>query len=149
MIPNYLDVSIRWLSILLLNTFASVLFFISLGKLLYNLAPRKAKDLCPVLRREKGTLRSQEFRVILLCILDRRIFCVLLCQHRLYCNYAVCFCKYICLFLVSVLLTWFWLCRCGLIKLLGFTSHQIKPIRKKTSWLVSAVTSMEMMRMIL
>ena len=48
------------------------MFFKSLGKLLYNLAPRKAKDLWPVLRREKGTLRSQEFRVTLLCILDRR-----------------------------------------------------------------------------
>ena len=71
-IPNYLDVSIRWLSILLLNTFASVMFFILLGKLLYNLAPRKAKDLWPVLRREKGTLRSQEFHVTLFCILDRR-----------------------------------------------------------------------------
>ena len=44
----------------------------SSGKLLYNLAPRKAKDLWPILRREKGILRSQEFRVTLLCILDRR-----------------------------------------------------------------------------
>ena len=65
MIPNYLDVSIRWLSILLLNTFASVMFFKSFGKLLYNLAPRKAKDLWPVLRREKGTISSRSAKALL------------------------------------------------------------------------------------